>query len=36
LILLKEITKENFWDAVSIEVASEQTDFVTSNAVSIA
>ena len=36
MILLKEITKENFWDAVSIEVASEQTDFVTSNAVSIA
>lgn len=36
MISLKEITKENFWDAVSIEVATEQVDFVTSNAVSIA
>ncbi len=36
MITLKEITKENFWDAVSIEVAPEQVDFVTSNAVSIA
>lgn len=36
MILLKEITRENFWDAVSLEVAPEQSDFVTSNAVSIA
>jgi diamine N-acetyltransferase len=36
MILLKEITKENFWDAVSLEVAPHQSDFVTSNAVSIA
>lgn len=36
MISLKEITKENFWDAVSIEVAKEQVDFVTPNAVSIA
>ena len=36
MILLKEITRENFWDAVSIEVAPEQIEFVTSNAVSIA
>lgn len=36
MILLKEITRENFWDAVSLEVAPEQSEFVTSNAVSIA
>lgn len=36
MIILKEITKENFWDAVSLEVAPQQIDFVTSNAVSIA
>lgn len=36
MILLKEITRDNFWDVVSLEVAPEQSDFVTSNAVSIA
>lgn len=36
MVKLKEITRENFWDAVSLEVATEQCDFVTSNAVSIA
>lgn len=36
MVLLKEITRDNFWDAVSLEVAAEQSDFVTSNAVSIA
>ena len=36
MILLKEITRENFWDAVSLEVSPEQSEFVTSNAVSIA
>ncbi len=36
MISLKEITRENFWDTISLEVASEQSDFVTSNAVSIA
>lgn len=36
MITLKEITRENFWDCVSLEVAPEQVDFVTSNAVSIA
>lgn len=36
MITLKEITRDNFWDCISLEVAPEQTDFVTSNAVSIA
>ena len=36
MITLKEITRDNFWDCVSLEVAPEQVDFVTSNAVSIA
>lgn len=36
MITLKEITQDNFWDCVSLEVAPEQVDFVTSNAVSIA
>ena len=36
LILLKEITKENFWHCVELMVTEEQVDFVTSNAVSIA
>lgn len=36
MVLLKEITRESFWDAVSIEVAPEQMNYVTSNAVSIA
>jgi diamine N-acetyltransferase len=33
---LKEITRENFWDVISLEVSEDQNDFVTSNAVSIA
>lgn len=36
MITLKEITRDNFWDCVSLEVAPEQIGFVTSNAVSIA
>lgn len=36
MITLKEITRDNFWDCISLEVASEQSDFVASNAVSIA
>lgn len=36
MILFKEITKENFWDCISLAVAKEQVEFVTSNAVSIA
>ena len=36
MVILKEVTKENFWDVISLEVSIEQTDFVTSNAVSIA
>jgi diamine N-acetyltransferase len=36
MITLKEITRDNFWDCISLEVAPEQADFVTSNAVSIA
>jgi len=33
MITLKEITRDNFWDCVSLEVAPEQSDFVASNAV---
>jgi diamine N-acetyltransferase len=36
MILLKEITRDNFWDCIELSVAPEQVDFVTSNAVSIA
>jgi diamine N-acetyltransferase len=36
LISLQEITRENFWDCIELSVAEEQTNFVTSNAVSIA
>lgn len=36
MILFKEITKENFWECIEIAVTDSQTDFVTSNAVSIA
>lgn len=36
MVILKEVTRENFWDVVSLEVSIEQTDFVTSNEVSIA
>lgn len=36
MITLKEITRDNFWDCISLEVATEQVEFVTSNAVSIA
>ncbi len=36
MITLKEITRDNFWDCISLEVVPEQVDFVTSNAVSIA
>ncbi len=36
MITLKEITRNNFWDCISLEVTPEQVDFVTSNAVSIA
>lgn len=36
MILLQEITRENFWDCIELSVNEEQTDFVTSNAVSIA
>ena len=36
MISLKEITRENFWESIELSVAKEQTDFVTSNAVSIA
>jgi len=36
LIYLKEITKDIFWECIELSVASEQIDFVTSNAVSIA
>lgn len=36
MIQFKEITRENFWECVSLEVAEGQNDFVTTNAVSIA
>lgn len=36
MITLKEITKENFWECIDLSVADDQTEFVTSNAVSIA
>lgn len=36
MILLKEITRDNFWDCINLAVTKEQEDFVTSNAVSIA
>lgn len=36
MVSLKEITRENFWDCISLSVADFQVDFVTSNAVSIA
>jgi len=36
MITLKEITRDNFWDCISLEVDPEQVEFVTSNAVSIA
>jgi diamine N-acetyltransferase len=36
LIIFKEITRDNFWDSIELSVAQEQSDFVTSNAVSIA
>lgn len=32
----RQITRDNFWDCVSLSVMKEQSDFVTSNAVSIA
>jgi len=36
LVTFKEITQENFWDCIGLTVSEDQTDFVTSNAVSIA
>ena len=36
MVELKEITAENFWDCISLMVSDAQTDYVTSNAVSIA
>lgn len=36
MVSLREITKQNFWDCVSLEVAEDQQEFVTSNAVSLA
>ena len=36
MVQLKEITKQNFWDCVSLEVADSQKEFVTTNAVSLA
>jgi diamine N-acetyltransferase len=36
LVSLREISKENFWDCVSLEVGEDQKEFVTSNAISLA
>ena len=36
MIQLKEITAENFWDIIDLEVSEDQNGLVTSNAVSIA
>jgi len=36
MVRFKKITRDNFRDGISLEVAPEQVDFVTSNAVSIA
>ena len=36
MVILKEITADNFWDVIELSVAADQMDFVTSNAVSIA
>ncbi len=36
MILLREITRENFWGCIELSVNGEQNGFVTSNAVSIA
>lgn len=36
MVTLKEITVDNFWDIIELEVGDDQRDLVTSNAVSIA
>jgi diamine N-acetyltransferase len=36
LISLKEVTRDNFWECIELDVTKEQAEFVTSNAVSIA
>ncbi len=36
MITVREITPDNFWDCVSLEVDDSQKEFVTSNAVSLA
>lgn len=36
MIQFNDITRDNFWDCISLEVAKEQSEFVTSNAISIA
>ena len=36
MITLREITIDNFWEIIDLKVSDDQTDLVTSNAVSIA
>jgi diamine N-acetyltransferase len=36
MVSLRDITKDNFWDCISLEVCDDQKEFVTSNAVSLA
>lgn len=36
MISLREITKQNFWDCISLKVAEDQKEYVTSYAVSLA
>lgn len=36
MVSLGDITKENFWDCIALEVGGNQSEFVTSNAISLA
>lgn len=36
MIQFKDVTTDNFWECISLEVLKEQSEFVTTNAVSIA
>ena len=36
MIILKEITKDNFWECVGLSVGEDQLEFVTTNGISIA
>ncbi|MGM0641050.1 MAG: GNAT family N-acetyltransferase [Thermotogota bacterium] len=36
MITLKNVTQENFWECIELSVSKEQSEYVTTNAVSIA